>query len=358
VHIHHDDLTSLAKLKTWFLSQQRDLPWRNHPIPYAVWISEVMLQQTQVAVVIPYFERWMRRFPSILDLAGASIEEVLKEWEGLGYYARARNLHAGARYVVDHYQGELPSSAEKLKKIKGLGPYTIGAILNFAFHQRIPAVDGNVLRVLARYYGIADDICKPKAIKQIYSLTETLLPEKEPWVISEALIELGATICGRQPKCVQCPLNKQCQAHLKGLTDVLPFKAPRMPTTVLHRSVAIIHNGKEILISRGVKGKVMQDLYEFPYFEKTTTASLHEQIKERFEIDVQQQQVLPEVKHSFTRYRAHLFPCLFKTDTRKNIEGHEWASFQLLEQYPFSSGHRRIVNSLKFNLYGALKEPH
>lgn len=366
MHIHCDrsinflQQSSLNLLRNWFISQQRDLPWRNNPSPYAVWISEVMLQQTQVAVVIPYFERWMNRFPSIHHLAEAPVEDVLKEWEGLGYYSRARNLHTGARYILDNYQGELPCSAEKLGKIKGLGPYTVGAILNFAFHKKAPAVDGNVLRVLARYYGITDDIGKPKTFKLIESLTQNLLPEEDPWIISEALIELGATTCNRQPKCIQCPLQKDCQAHLKGITDTLPVKSPKVATTLLYRNVAIISDGNKLLISRGSKGKVMEDLYEFPYFE---TESINikkpahdnnrqitqQKIKEHLGINTDWQQTLPEIRHSFTRYRALLFPHIFKmTSTKiKEITGFEWHSLDSLNKLPFSSGHRRIVKVLQ-----------
>ena len=163
----------LIHLKRWFLDQKRDFPWRENPSPYAVWVSEVMLQQTQAAVVISYFERWMQRFPTIQALADAPLEDVIKEWEGLGYYARARNLHAGARYVVENYEGQLPANAEQLYKIKGLGHYTVGAILSFAFQQRKAAVDGNVLRVLARYYGITDDIGKSATVKKCKDLLKS-----------------------------------------------------------------------------------------------------------------------------------------------------------------------------------------
>ncbi|NGX59959.1 MAG: Adenine DNA glycosylase [Chlamydiae bacterium] len=146
---------AIETLKHWFKEEKRNFPWRIAPNPYTVWISEVMLQQTRAAVVIPYFERWMKRFPSIQSLADATVDEVIKMWEGLGYYSRARALHEGARYVVAHYHGKLPSSLQLLQKIKGLGPYTIGAIQSFAFHQKAPAVDGNVMRVISRLYPLA-----------------------------------------------------------------------------------------------------------------------------------------------------------------------------------------------------------
>ena len=154
-----------------------------------------MLQQTQVAVVIPYFLHWMQRFPTIHHLAKASLDEVVKAWEGLGYYSRVRHLHEAAKYLVEHFNGQLPSEEEDLKKIKGLGPYTIGAILSFAFHQKKAAVDGNVIRVLTRYFGLEEDISKVATVNKLRQLAQELLPDEEPWIVNEALIELGATLC-------------------------------------------------------------------------------------------------------------------------------------------------------------------
>ena len=349
--------TNLSFLQKWFLLQRRELPWRQIPAPspYAVWVSEVMLQQTQVAVVVPYFERWMQRFPTIESLAKAPIEEVIKEWEGLGYYSRARNLHNGAQHVLENFGGVLPASAEALQKIKGLGPYTVGAILNFAFHQRVPAVDGNVQRVITRYNNITDDICKSKTIKEIYQAVESILPEQEPWIISEALIELGATICGRRPRWSECPLKNGCKGYLSGNADQLPVKSVKTTTTLLYRSVAVIIANHHVLVRQGAKGKVMADLYEFPYFEhdeavvsqKETT----KQIGKKLGLKVCWDQKLPEVQHSFTRYRATLFPSIYKTsdDEILAIEDHEWHSIKSLGSLPFSSGHRRILQMILCN---------
>jgi len=342
-------------LKHWFQCQQRDLPWRDNPSPYAVWVSEVMLQQTQVSVVIPYFERWMKRYPSIQALASTDIDEVLKDWEGLGYYSRARNLHAGAQYVIDHYQGRLPDSPEHLAKIKGLGTYTIGAILSFAFHQRMAAVDGNVVRVLTRYFAIADDIAKTPTIKRVRDLAQELLPEKESWIISEALIELGATICTRQPKCIQCPLKGSCKSFLQGITNKIPFKSTKTSITNLYRAVAVITSQGQILISRGQKGKVMADLCEFPYFEVDEPAAsiklIENHMKEKLGLKPIWKQKLTQVKHSFTRYQALLMPHHFNVDIPKPVPGYEWLSLDSLKKLPFAGGHRSIlteVNGIHF----------
>src|ERR1700733_459660 len=255
------------RLKTWFIREKRDLPWRLNSSPYAVWVSEIMLQQTQVAVVIPYFARWMERFPTIQKLAEAPLQDVLKVWEGLGYYSRARNLHEGARYILMKHHGQIPPNRQELEKIKGLGPYTIGAILSFAFHQKIPAVDGNVIRVLARYFMLEEDITKPSTLRKIRELAEEILPDEEHWLVNEGLIELGATVCSRKPKCEECPVRSTCKGYISGTSHRFPKKVAKKEITNLYRSVAVVHSNNHFLVSKGKAGNIMADLYEFPYFE-------------------------------------------------------------------------------------------
>jgi A/G-specific adenine glycosylase len=339
-------------LKQWFLNEKRDLPWRNNPSPYAVWISEMMLQQTQVAVVIPYFERWMKRFPTIELLAQAHIDEVIKMWEGLGYYSRARYLHAGAQTIMSLFNGELPSSSENLKTIKGLGDYTIGAIRSFAFHQRAPAVDGNVIRVLARYFLIEQDVSLPATRRIIWSLAEKILPDAEPWVFNESLIELGATICKRKPHCVKCPLKESCQAFLRGKAEELPIKSSRVKAEWLYRAVAIVNHGEMFLVRRGKKGEIMSDLHEFPFFETSpkgiSSKNLKEKTESQFLLKLKHGQEMEEVQHSFTRYYVRLRPVYFTAEEKVSIHDYCWASLNELKEMAFSSGHRRILHMLTF----------
>ena len=326
----------MQKLKDWFLESQRDLPWRQNKTPYRVWISEVMLQQTQVAVVIPYFLRWMQKFPTIGSLAEASIEEVIKAWEGLGYYSRARNLHRAAQQVVSEFGGELPSTSEQLKKLPGFGPYTIGAVLSFAFQQKAPAVDGNVVRVLSRFFATP----KPSSEKGHYeSLTLSVLPDDEPWVVMEGLIELGAQICTRSPRCLMCPLREECRAFREGKTDVLPVKQKRPKTIYLDRQVAIICFEDEVLIRHEKEKKLMADLYEFPY------APLKEPLP--VPLPLKKIQQLPLVKQGFTRYDVTLYPSIYEAEEKKIFEGFEWKKRTELANLPFSSGHRRILKALE-----------
>ena len=329
----------IEELKQWFESEKRDLPWRHHRTPYRVWISEVMLQQTQVAVVIVYFERWMERFPTIESLAGARLEEVIKMWEGLGYYSRARQIHASSKQIVDAFQGQFPNKAEDLFSLKGLGSYTVGAILSFAFHQKAAAVDGNVMRVMARLLCLEEDICKSQTKKQIEAAVLALLPEKEPWIAMEALIELGATVCQKQPKCSLCPLQRHCQAYRMGKEKDLPIKTKKSSTTYLKRHVGVILAGGKVLVKQEKGKKVMADLYEFPYFdreEELKTLRVPMKLLKRF----------PAVTHSFTRYQATLYPTVWKADKRPDVQGFSWVSLKEIDQLPFSSGHRKILKIL------------
>jgi A/G-specific adenine glycosylase len=329
----------IAALKKWFQEHKRELPWRSNPTPYRVWISEVMLQQTQAAVVVGYFERWMRLFPTIQALAEASLDEVIKAWEGLGYYARARHLHAAAQELVLKQGGELPAVREELAKIKGLGPYTISAILSFAFHQKSAAVDGNVARVVSRYFLIEEDISKSGVKQKIQELVLSHLPDVEPWLAMEGLIELGARVCQRIPKCSLCPLQKGCLGLQSGRADLLPIKGKRPSTIELKRYVAVIEDQEEILLQKVFSGRVMAGLYEFPYFEKPFEGNMLG-LKLSFVGE------LPMVKHSFTRFRAELYPTLWRVLDKTPVAGYEWIPKKRINELPFSAGHRRLLKHI------------
>lgn len=336
------DIHMLKRLKRWFTHHQRDLPWRKSPSPYVVWVSEVMLQQTQAGVVIPYFLRWMKRFPTLTSLAEASQEEVLKMWEGLGYYSRAKNLYQGAQMVVSRFGGELPTSYEELSSIKGLGDYTIGAILSFAFHQKAPAVDGNVLRVISRLFALEEDIAQTKTKKLIREKTLSLLEDPEPWIISEALIELGATICKKKPNCSICPLKEACKAWNQGIEQNLPVNSKKNISIALSRTVAVISCGHSLLLKKGKPGAVMADLYEFPYIEGKSLSLL----RDHFSFPLPQGKELSLVSHSFTKYQVSLTPIYFEVEKEEPHPDCEWVSLNAITHKPFSSGHRRILKQV------------
>ncbi len=332
----HFDSTAL---QNWFCAHKRPLPWREDPSPYRVWISEVMLQQTQVAVVIPYFTRWMERFPTIQALAESDLETVLKTWEGLGYYSRARSLHMAAQQIVTNYCGELPEDTSRLSSLRGIGPYTCGAIQSFAFKKRAAAVDGNVMRVLARYFALEIDTTKTSDQKKIWDIAEQILPFETPWIHNEALIELGATLCMKRPQCSSCPLKSSCQAYKEGRATELPYRGNKVNYERLFRFVTCVC-ANEMWLLKYVKDGVMKDLWEFPWneqapllFEDTLTALSSRQLREQ--------------EHSFTRFRVTLKPTLLICNSTPLIPGYQWVTREKLLDLPFSSGHRRILADLE-----------
>ena len=221
-------------LLKWWDHDHADLPWRQTRDPYAIWISEIMLQQTQIATVIAYYERWMARFPTVADLAEASLDNVLKLWEGLGYYSRARNLHSAAQMVVSDYNGRIPTTAAELMKLKGIGRYTAGAIASIAFDEPAPVLDGNVIRVFSRLTDLSDDVTKTKTKNHLWDLATKLVPQDRPGDYNQAVMELGQSICVPQnPKCLLCPLTSLCLARQRGTQLERPVKPPRKKNTSL-----------------------------------------------------------------------------------------------------------------------------
>jgi A/G-specific adenine glycosylase len=320
----------------WFLKVQRDFPWRKEKTPYRVWVSEVMLQQTRATVVVPYFEKWMEKFPTLTCLAKAEIGEVIKAWEGLGYYSRARNIHLGAQEVVKKYGGELPSTLLELLSIKGIGPYTAGAILSFAFGKKAAAIDGNVLRVLSRLYAI-------ESKKEIENRLLEALPEEGSAIAMEGLIELGALICTKTPKCTLCPLQKECKALLEERIEEFPPLKERSKTITLHRLVGCIESEGAILLKKGEKGKIMEDLYEFPYVEGDKKKK---DLESMLGLPLTTLAPLGEKTHSFTKYKVYLHPYHYRTPKRIDLFGYEWVLLKDLEKLPYPSGHREIAKQI------------
>ncbi|QZA58176.1 A/G-specific adenine glycosylase [Candidatus Rhabdochlamydia porcellionis] len=334
----------IEALKKWFLAQKRDFSWRISPTPYGVWISEVMLQQTRASVVEGHFERWMILFPDVKTLALAPQVEIIKAWEGLGYYNRARNLHLAAKYILEKYEGVIPDNREELEKIKGLGPYTVGALLNFAFHQKAAAVDANVTRVLARYYYVEEDVTKAKTKQLIQLKTENLLPETEPWVCMEALIELGSLVCSKVAKCIKCPIKRGCRARELKSQHRLPKKPPKKKVQLLHRNVIVLVYQDSVLLRKTESG-LMADLYEFPYFEKEK--SQEEILLTFLSREAIYQQHLNAVNHTFTHFKAILLPSVWRALRKEIFSNYIWVLKKDLVKFPFSAGHRKIIQQIE-----------
>lgn len=347
------DEEQVERLKSWFRREQRRLPWRGATTPYAIWVSEVMLQQTRAEVVIPYFLRWMKLFPSIQALADAEEADVIKAWEGLGYYSRARRLREGARQLVQEHGGKLPRRGEELLSIPGIGPYTAGAIRAFAFGDKSAAVDGNVMRVLARYYAIEEEIQQRAVQQQLWQKAEALLPDDEPALVTEGLIELGALICTKVARCDLCPVREGCQALAKGLVDQLPRKRPGRSTVRLQRLVALVRWQEKWLLRQVEKGKLMEGLWEFPYYplepqeamEKVVEVWLTELLGNSPREAGNGWELLEPLSHAFTRYQVELYPLLIllKQPPSPLSEAVQWVEGRRLESLPFPSGHRQLA---------------
>lgn len=287
-------------LLEWFDENKRDLPWRRISDPYAIWVSEIMLQQTQVITVIPYFNRFMERFPTVSDLADATLEEVHTYWQGLGYYRRGENLWKGAKLIKERWNGEFPSDPKLVKEIPGIGPYTLGSVCSIAFHIPLPAVDGNVMRILSRQFMISDDIGVAKNRKIFEEKVMELMPD-DPNQFNQALMELGATVCTpKNPNCKVCPVRELCMAHQKGCELAFPVKEKKVKVTKEHYKALVIQKGnKYVLVKRPEEG-LLANLWGVPLlsYEQWEALGLEDLRHENLE----------DVTHIFTHKRWIMTP--------------------------------------------------
>ncbi len=292
-------------LLSWYDAHARSLPWRptaTNPVsPYQTWISEIMLQQTRVETVIGYYQRFLERFPTVRALAEAPLDDVLKAWEGLGYYSRARNLHQGAKQIVADFGGELPADVEALRKISGIGPYTAGAIASIAFGLRTPAVDGNVIRVVSRVRGIRENVGIPSVRRSIEEQTTVLIPADRPGDFNQALMDLGASICTPgTPDCLKCPLQSLCSACAEGDAEELPVLPRKNPPQVQHWAVCLVYAGDRILMRQRTE-TLLNGLWVFPMIEGTfTSRQLPAAAKRLTRFAVSDVQEMGEGRHVFT----------------------------------------------------------
>jgi len=263
-----------AALMHWYEAEARDLPWRRTSDPYRILVSEVMLQQTRVATVIPRYARFLERFPDLPALAAAELEDVLAEWSGLGYYRRARNLHAAARTIVDEDGGEFPRRYARLRALPGIGDYTAAAVAAIAFGQRHVGIDGNVVRVLCRYFAIAEDPTRAVVRRQLATAAESLLDDHAPGAVTQALMELGASICTpRSPRCAECPLTGRCIAAAEDTQELLPVRRKQKVTDV-SEAAGVVERGGRFLLLRGQRPRVLADMWEFPTRDSRLRESL------------------------------------------------------------------------------------
>lgn len=271
---HSFTATELSRLRrgllSWFRRHAQPMPWRTTRDPYAIWVSEVMLQQTQVRTVIPYFERFMQRFPHPRALAEASVDDVLKHWEGLGYYRRAMHLHRAAQWLMQHHDGRVPNEKDLFAQLPGVGRYTLGAVLSQAFDRRLPVVDGNVARVLCRWLAWRKPLKAKQTQDWLWSTAERLLPKKAVGDFNQALMELGQQVCKpRQPDCTNCPLRRGCGSLELGLQDQIPVSTPATKSTPLHTAMAMVFKKGRVLVVRRPDKVRWANMWEFPQWECT-----------------------------------------------------------------------------------------
>jgi A/G-specific adenine glycosylase len=340
-------------LISWFQQEQRDLPWRKDRDPYKVWVSEIMLQQTRVDTVLPYFNRFIEWFPTIEDLAEAEEDKVLKAWEGLGYYSRVRNLQSAVREVKEKYNGVVPNSLEKISSLKGVGPYTAGAVLSIAYGIPEPAVDGNVMRVISRILSIWADIARPASRKIFEQAVRELISHEDPSSFNQALMELGALICTpTSPSCLLCPVRDYCQAFEEGVQEELPVKTKKTKTRDVELAAALLFDKSGmILIHKRPPAGLLANLWEFPNVEILHSLHEREQIADLFHqslgLNVQLDKAIGQIEHVFSHLVWNIKVYTGKITTEIQ-ESEEWklVSVNEMEEYAFPVPYQKM-----FKLY-------
>jgi A/G-specific adenine glycosylase len=347
-----------STLLHWYRLNKRSLPWRDRqPVdPYAVWVSEIMLQQTRVEAVIPYFEKWMKLFPSIHALADASEHEVLNAWEGLGYYSRARNLHKAARIVAEQYGGELPRDLDDLSKLPGIGRYTLGAIASIAFGMDIPALDGNIKRVYARLFDIAAPVDMPQGEKILWELAEKQLPKQEAGDYNQALMDLGAAICiPKNPRCLICPLMKICLAHQNGTQNLRPVKSPRKAVPHHIHAAGVISQDGRVLLARRPSEGLLGGMWEFPNGRVTGDPldGLAQALKTGYNLQLRKtrrgipdREPLTIVHHGYTHFTVSVYVYQCELASAPGGKPLKWVQLKDLEDYPMGRIDRQIADEL------------
>ena len=341
-------------LTRWYAKHKRDLPWRRTKDPYKIWVSEIMLQQTTVNTVIAYYERWAKFFPTIHDLAKAPLQTVLKQWQGLGYYNRAKNLHKAAFIIINEHNGTIPKDPKLIRSLPGFGPYTTGSVLSIAYDIPLTIIDANVRRVVMRLLalpGIADN-------KQDPTINEFLLkvlPTRSVGDFNQALMELGALVCrSKEPICNICPVSKYCQAYKTSKQELIPQTKKKIIKDI-HAVIAIIKKGDNYFIQKRPSKGLLADMWEFPGGKmkprESKKKALARELNEELGVQLKSSKHLFNVKHFYTQFRVNLsvFACILKNEPRIDAT-HRWVSFKNFSKYPMPSGSAKIIEKFLLNV--------
>jgi A/G-specific adenine glycosylase len=339
------------KLNAWYRAHHRRLPWRETSDPYRIWVSEIMLQQTTVRAVVPYFERWMRLFPDIRALARASLQKVLRAWQGLGYYQRARNLHRAARILVHDHGGRIPDDKKTVRRLPGFGPYTTAAVLSLAYGRPMPVIDANVRRVLMRILGLGGE-ASARNDKFLLDRLHRVFPARNPGLFNQAMMELGALVCRtRNPQCLLCPVIGACRAAREGRQEIIP--RPRKRTTKkIEAVVAVIEDNGRLLIQRRPPGGLFPGLWEFPGGKRergeSRESTLRREVLEETGARIGNIRFLTTVKHAYTQFQVtlHVYRCELRAPAPPLGKDRRWVSLCSIRRYPLPSGSVRIVDFL------------
>ncbi len=341
-----------SRLLNWYTANARALPWRKTRDPYRVWISEIMLQQTQVETVIPYYKRWLKHFPTVKALAYAPLKDVLASWEGLGYYSRARNLHRAAQKILADYSGRLPKTVEELRRLPGIGPYTAGAIASIAFNVDAAVLDGNVKRVLARVFNLTDDVKSPAGEKKLWALAESLVPADRAGDYNQAVMDLGAMICRPQnPTCLLCPVLGLCEAQKLGVQNERPVMKKKPPTLRYNVTAGIIRKNGRVLIAQRPADKLLGGLWEFPGGKvepgESLPVCLRREIREELGIEIEVGEQTLTLKHAYTHFKItlHVFEATRPSGRAQALEvaDFKWVRPNELAAYPMGKTDRQIA---------------
>lgn len=337
-------------LITWFHQEKRDLPWRRTADPYQIWISEIMLQQTRVDTVIPYYKRFIEKFPTLNDLAHADEEVLLKQWEGLGYYSRARNLQAGVREVAEKYGGTVPGSRKEISALKGVGPYTAGAVLSIAYGLPEHAVDGNVMRVLSRILLIDEDIAKPKTRKVFEEAVTELISHEDPSAFNQGLMELGALICTpTSPKCLLCPVREHCAAFHEGRQQELPVKTKAKASKAVNYAMAAIRKDGAWLMEKRATNGLLANMWQFPLLEvprSIEAEELEERLSEQFNGLVSKAEKITSFKHVFSHLTWNVDGFIANGENLAIAENMKWVTSAEMELLPIAGPVQKMKTAL------------